>query len=45
MTRFSPGRLVERREVLHGRPWSVIPMRVSLDPLAPPDLTPTRRAA
>jgi hypothetical protein len=31
VTRFSPGRLVERREVLHGRPWSVIPMRVVAD--------------
>jgi Protein of unknown function (DUF402) len=29
--RFPVGRLVERREILHGRPWLVVPMRVVAD--------------
>lgn len=28
---FAPGRTIERREVLHGRPWLVVPMRVVAD--------------
>jgi hypothetical protein len=28
---FRSGALIERREVLHGQPWSVVPMRVVAD--------------
>jgi hypothetical protein len=28
---FAPGRQVQRREILHGRPWLVVPMRVVAD--------------
>jgi hypothetical protein len=28
---FPTGRVIERREILHARPWLVIPMRVVAD--------------
>lgn len=31
MTRFAAGSTIARREVLHGRPWLVVPMRVVAD--------------
>jgi hypothetical protein len=31
VTRFATGTRVARREVLHGRPWLVMPMRVVAD--------------